>query len=89
MVVYRHKLHLRDIEEIKDANVYWLSWLFGVLFTFGVLEHRAYNKGKPGLTLSGSLRRWIGIDPKRRGRRLLGMAFVGFFTWLAVHILDE
>lgn len=72
----------------KEASLIWATWLLLTAAGFGVLETWAYRQHREGLTLSGTLRRWIRIHPRRRGRRLLGMLFALGLAWFAGHILD-
>lgn len=61
---------------------------------FWVLEKRGLVPQKGSLTLSWTLRRWLGIRPRRRRRYMLVPLFIaacaaiaGGAIWLVVHIL--
>lgn len=72
----------------KEASVAWATWLGLTAAGFAVLETLGYRfHGLQG-TLSGTIRRWLGIHPRRKGRRLLGMLFALGLAWFAGHILD-
>lgn len=72
----------------KEASLIWGTWLALVAAGFAGLETWAYREHREGLTLSGTLRRWLGIHPRRKGRRLLGILFTLLLAWFAGHILD-
>jgi len=52
--------YLRD-----RSDLLWASWLGAVLASFGAIETVAYFTERPQ-TLSRSLRRWFGIEPRSR-----------------------
>lgn len=61
---------------------------------FWVLEAKGLRPEKGSLTLSWTLRRWLGIRPKAARRRVLVPLFLAFCAavvggaaWLAVHIV--
>jgi hypothetical protein len=79
----------------------WLAFLSGagaMLVAggtwFGVLEARGLKPDKGPLTLSWTLRRWLGIRPVASRRLFLVPLFLAFLAgviggacWLLVHIL--
>lgn len=70
-----------------NPNLDWLIWLAVTLVSFGIMEGIAIACHKYEWTLSATLRRWLGVDPKRRWRLLASAAFLGFFVWFCIHIL--
>lgn len=72
------------------ADRSWATWLLGTAVAFGVLEGRALRTRiaeKPSGTLTATLRRWIGVDPRSARRWMLAPLFGAFLTWLFGHIL--
>jgi amino acid permease len=69
----------------------WITWIAVALTAFGVLEGVALANRRRGDTLSENIRRWLGIDPPRRSRRIGMAAFatllVAFVGWFVPHIL--
>jgi hypothetical protein len=60
------------------------------------LESPGLKPGKGSLTLSWSLRRWLGVEPRKARRYLLVPVFlvilsavIGGVVWLAIHILVD
>lgn len=81
----------------------WTGWLSAtatalVLLAAGfwALESPGLKPGKGSLTLSWTLRRWLGVEPRTARRFLLVPVFlaglaaiVGGTVWLAIHILVD
>jgi hypothetical protein len=81
----------------------WIGWLSTTLTAlvllaagFWALESPGLKPGKGSLTLSWTLRRWLGVEPRTGRRYVLVPAFltvlaavVGGAVWLAVHILVD
>ena len=68
----------------------WGCWLAATLGAFAVLEARALRTrtvDKPSGTLTATLRRWLGLNPRRGRRFVLGPLFAGFLAYLATHFL--
>jgi hypothetical protein len=68
----------------------WITWAVVSLASFTVLEAIALLNGRSPDTLSEYLRRWLGVDPPSRARRIgvpLFLAVVlGFVAWFVPHI---
>jgi hypothetical protein len=81
----------------------WIGWLSATATAlillaggFWALEAPGLKPGKGSLTLSWSLRRWLGVEPRKPRRYVLVPAFlailaaiVGGAVWLAIHILVD
>lgn len=63
----------------------WAAWLIASLGSFAWLETVALRRGCHP-TLSTTMRRWLGVHPQTGWRRIAFPAFIGFWTWLCVHI---
>jgi hypothetical protein len=75
-----------------NAPTRWLLWLTLTLAGFVAIEVPALrdrSRGKPGGTLTASLKHWIGISPHQRRRWILGPLFRGGLALLGVHILSD
>ncbi|MFB9926013.1 hypothetical protein ACFORO_12460 [Amycolatopsis halotolerans] len=73
-----------------DGTVPWSCWLAGTLTAFSILEARALKArqpGKPSGTLTATMRRWLGLKPRRVRRYLLAPLFAGFLGYLWLHFL--
>jgi hypothetical protein len=70
----------------NDLN--WGVWLAAAGLTFAHLERKAFRQNAIEKTLSATLRRWLGIYPRRKGSRLTGMGFLLALGWIAAHIMD-
>ena len=72
-------------------TVTWAIWLVVVAGSFAVLEGLALRDSRTGDTLSENTRRWLGIEPAHRIRRVAVPAFVavlvGFVVWFIPHIV--
>lgn len=70
----------------------WITWLAVTAGSFTILETLALATNIQG-TLSLTLRRWLGIDPPRRWRRITIPAFASalilFVAWFLPHILTN
>lgn len=70
----------------------WITWLAVTAGSFTILETIALATNING-TLSLTLRRWLGIDPPRRWRRITIPAFAAtvilFVAWFLPHILTN
>jgi hypothetical protein len=81
----------------------WIGWLYAAATaliilggSFWAIESPGLKPGKGSLTLSWTLRRWLGVEPRKPRRYLLVPVFltvlaavVGGAVWLAVHILVD
>ena len=75
-----------------SPTIVWACWLgIMVLGTFGLLEGSALVSKKSGDTFSETLRRWLGITPRRWWRPIGMISFLvifgGFSVWFLGHIL--
>lgn len=73
-----------------DGTRPWSCWLAGTLGVFAVLEARALKArgpGKPSGTLTATMHRWMGLNPRRARRYVLGPLFAGFLGYLWLHFL--
>lgn len=70
---------------MSEGELAWAAWAVGSLGSFLALEALALlDEKRP--TLSSTLRRWLGIDP-RRPWALAGVAVaLGAGAWFGVHI---
>jgi hypothetical protein len=66
-------------------DLIWGAFLLVGITGFVVLELR--GTAEPGGTLSGTLRRWLGIRPPAERRWILGGLFLALLAWFGVHIL--
>ncbi|MEU7814067.1 hypothetical protein [Pseudonocardia sp. NPDC049154] len=64
----------------------WPAWLTAVIGSFAVLEYLALGP-KLFPPLSCTLRRLLGIHPRRWWRRPATAAFTAFWCWLTVHLI--
>ena len=68
----------------------WGLWLLGTLGTFAWFEHKAFRdrgEEKPSVTLTATMRCWIGIKPRGRRRYLFVPAFISFCAYLLLHFV--
>lgn len=73
---------------MSNFDYAWAAWIGVAGVTFAALEYVAIKRS--GLhgpdTLSSTLRRWLGVEP-RRPWAMAGVAFfVGFGAWIALHL---
>lgn len=72
-------------------NLVWALWLGGLLAFFGVAEGLSLANKLPGDTFSETLRRWLGLEPRKPWRQWGMLAFTvlfgGFAVWFEAHIL--
>ena len=76
----------------ERSDLVWATWLTAVAASFGAIETVAFFTERPQ-TLSRSLRRWLGIEPRSRRHLLaVGVACVGWLALIAhletLHELD-
>jgi hypothetical protein len=69
----------------------WALWLtFAVAIPFAILETIAIVDKRRGNTLTATTRRWLGIDPPNKRRRigipLFTAALLIFAVWFGFHI---
>jgi hypothetical protein len=81
----------------------WVGWLSAtatalvlLVAGFWALESPGLKPGKGSLTLSWTLRRWLGVEPRKPRRYVLVPLFlailsavIGGAVWLAIHILVD
>ncbi len=77
----------------ERSDLVWSTWLGTAAVTFCALEAVAYFTGRPQ-TLSRSLRKWMGIEPRSRRHYIaVGAATAGWLALLAhletLHALDQ
>jgi hypothetical protein len=69
---------------------FWPAWLALLAGGFAFAETWALVSRGRGGTLSEKLRRWLGLDPPRPGRRwafvVVTVALVGVAVWLPGHL---
>jgi hypothetical protein len=64
----------------------WAVWLGATVVSFAAMEaHAVSTRRQP--TLSGAMRSWLGLDPAKPYRHVLGGSFTLFFGWLVAHIV--
>lgn len=72
------------------GTVPWSCWLAGTLGVFAVLETRALKQrapGKPSGTLTSTMRRWLGLNPRHNRRYVCAPLFGAFVAYLWAHFL--
>lgn len=67
----------------------WALWASLTLLGFTWLETYALRRHEPGGTLSEVTQAVVGVHPRSRRRWVLIPVFVGFLSWVLVHILSE
>lgn len=73
-----------------NPNRTWAAWLIGVLGSFAALEYPALRRrvaDKPSGTLTATMRRWLGLNPRARRRFILAPCFAAFVIYLWGHFL--
>ena len=63
----------------------WAVWLVGTVSTFAALETWAYHTQRMP-TLSRTLQRWMGVEPRNRWGTISPFVFAAAGTWLTWHI---
>lgn len=63
----------------------WAAWLAATLGSFAALETVALRR-RCLPTLTATLRRWLGIEPRTRWGTAAPLALVAGWTWLTVHL---
>lgn len=67
------------------SDLVWGAWIGAVLGSFAAVESIAYRTSRPH-TLSRSLRRWFGLDPRCRRRYFSAAALAGSLLALWIHL---
>lgn len=66
----------------------WIVWLAVTAASFGLLEWATFRKHQ---TLSENLRHWLGVEPRKRWRRIgipaFATAVLVFAAWFIPHII--
>lgn len=68
----------------------WGLWLLGTLASFAWFERKAFqDRGaeKPSVTLTATIRCWMGVKPRGKRRFLLVPAFTAFCAYLFLHFV--
>jgi hypothetical protein len=68
----------------------WGLWLLGTLGTFAWFEHKAFRdrgEEKPSVTLTATMRCWMGVKPQGKRRFLAVPAFGAFVIYLGGHFI--
>jgi hypothetical protein len=72
-------------------DLLWIIWLAVVAAPFAALETIAIVDKRKGNTLTATTRRWLGIDPPNKRRRIGIPAFTAalliFTGWFLPHIV--
>lgn len=78
---------------MSKPDLVWGSYLLAVALGFAILEHAALSQHKKGLTLSATLRRWLGVHPAREwgafSRWMFSTTMLSTTAWIIYHILLE
>lgn len=70
------------------SDIVWAIWAGVALLTFGALEVWSGFRGEPH-TLSATLRRWLGIDPRKHWRLAGAALFLGALATFGWHIVVQ
>lgn len=73
------------MKQRRTWDLAWAAWLTGTVGSFAVLEYLAYHR-RLHPTLSATLRRWMGVDPRASRHVAMKIGFAGFWVWLTVHV---
>lgn len=65
---------------------FWGAWVASVLLSGIGIDTVAYVRYGWQATLTASIRRWSGLEPRTPRGRLGQAILVGFFSWLGVHL---
>lgn len=68
-----------------SSNLVWAVWAGVAFLSFAVLE--LWGLRRPGGTLSETLRRLLGVDPRKRWRGIAIALFLGALVALGWHVL--
>lgn len=63
----------------------WACWLVGTVGSFAALETVAYRTNRLP-TLSRTLQRWLGVEPRNRWGAVSPFVFMLGGSWLSWHI---
>lgn len=63
----------------------WAAWLIATIASFAALETIAYRTSRIP-TLSRTLQRWLGVEPRSRWGAVSPFVFAGAGAWLSWHI---
>jgi hypothetical protein len=73
--------------KLSQEEKIWFVWLLTMLGSFAILESHTIVKRKKHGTLTYTLRKHLGIYPRRRWRLVGTGMVIGFSVWFAVHIV--
>ena len=73
------------MNERAAVEVSWAAWLLATVASFAVLEAIAYRTAKLP-TLSRTLQRWMGVEPRNRWGTVSPFVFAIGGAWLSWHI---
>lgn len=69
----------------RGWDVAWAAWAAAVLASFGWLEHAALRR-RSHPTLSTTLRRWLGVQPRSRRGPAAVVGLAAACAWLTAHL---
>jgi hypothetical protein len=67
------------------VEVSWAGWLLATVASFAVLETWAYHTQRMP-TLSRTLQRWMGVEPRNRWGAVSPFVFAAGGAWLTWHV---
>jgi hypothetical protein len=73
------------MREDRVVELAWAAWLVGTVGTFAALETIAYRTQRLP-TLSRTLRRWLGVEPRSRWGAISPFVFAAGGASLSWHI---
>jgi hypothetical protein len=73
------------MREDRVVELAWAAWLIGTIGTFAALETIAYRTQRLP-TLSRTLRRWLGVEPRSRWGAISPFVFAAGGASLSWHI---
>jgi uncharacterized membrane protein YhdT len=73
------------VNEQAAVEAGWALWLAATVASFTVLEVIAYRTQRMP-TLSRTLQRWMGVEPRNRWGTVSPFVFVAGGAWLSWHI---
>jgi hypothetical protein len=73
------------VNERAAVEFSWAAWLISAAASFAVLETIAYRTQRMP-TLSRTLQRWMGVEPRNRWGTVSPFVFTAGGAWLSWHI---
>lgn len=68
------------------SGAQWLIFTGAGVVAFAILEGWAFVAKRDDAFYTTSLRRWLGVNPRRWWRQVTFALWVGFFAWLTYHL---